>query len=416
MLHVDKELLKKIGLATAFVGFAVVMGFVIYRVFFGALLNPKTVGTNTNNTNGSGGNLPSTNVNGTAGIITTNVNGQTTAILPSIDTVARGGNTLASPVPIGSPDSFTVTDRGAEFYDKTDGKFYTLNEKGEKIPLSDVSYLAAENITWNPKGNQAIIEFPDGSNVTYDFDTQTQSTLPKEMEDFSFSPTGDEVAFKFLTHDREDRWLGVSTPDGSQSRGISLLGDNEDKVKIDWSPSGQVVALMNKSINAIDNEVFFVGLNGENFKSTIVQGRGFESKWSPLGDKILYSVYSDQTDYNPQIWVVDALGEDIGKNRVNLGITTWADKCTFSGNTSIYCAVPQVLDYGSGLVPEIANDTSDVIYRVDLATGGKTIVANPVDAKGQNNLTVESMYLSPDGKILYVKDKRTGGIRQIKLQ
>lgn len=416
MLHVDKELLKKIGLATAFVGFAVLMGFVIYRVFFGPLINPPTVGTNANgNTNGSG-NLPSTNVNGSAGVITTNINGKTTTVLPSIDTVARGGNTLATPVPIGSPASFDVTERGPQFYDSGDGKFYALNNKGEKVALTDASYLAAENITWNPSGDQAIIEFPDGSNVMYDFNTQTQSTLPKEMQDFSFSPTGDEVAFKFLTHDRDDRWLGVSTPDGSQSRGISLLGDNEDKVKVDWSPSGQVVALMNKSINGIDNEVFFVGLNGENFKSTIVQGRGFESKWSPLGDTILYSVYSDETDYNPQIWVVNALGDDIGKNRTNLGITTWADKCTFSSNTTIYCAVPQNLEYGSGLVPGIADDTSDVIYRIDTSTGSKTIVANPVDAKGQNDLTVEALYLSPDGKTLYLKDKRSGGIRSIQLQ
>lgn len=389
------------------------MGFVIYRIFFGPLVREPATNVNISLPPGT---LPPTNVNINAGVIIRNINGVQEVVLPAIDTVARGGNTLAEDVPAEAVSNAEVTERGIVYYNEFEGKFYTLDKDGKPQTLTDDVYRSAEEITWSPEGSKAILEFPDGSNILYDFDSKKQTTLPKELSDFSFAPSGGEIAFKFLTDRKEHRWLGVSSPDGSQARGIEQLGENAEKVTVDWSPSGQVIATFRESVNAEDNEITFVGLNDENFKGLVVQGRGFQSQWSPAGDRLLYSVYNAQGNYQPELWITDAQGENIGRNNVPLKINTWADKCTFSVNTAIYCAVPQTLPYGAGIVPDLAASTPDIFYKIDLATGTKTVIAYPVDSSGNSRFSAEKLYVGNDGKNLFFTDKQTRKLQKIRLE
>src|SRR3990167_4063899 len=413
MPQINKELLKKIGLGALIVGFAVLMGYLIYRIFFRPIFAPDQGATNTNAT--PSGTLPPTNTNTNAGVITTNINGEIITVLPAIDTVATGGNTLADRVEIGIPLGAAQTTQGLNYYDPASGQFYRLGSNREPELLTDDIYQEVENLTWSPDGGPAILELPDGSNVVYDFNAKKQITLPREMQEFSFAAGGDQIAFKYMTQNREDRWLGVASPDGSESKGVALLGDNADKVIVDYSPSGQVVATVRESLNAFENEIGFVGLNEENFKGIVVSGRGFQPQWSPNGSQLLYSVYNQETEYMPELFIVDALGQDIGRNNLDLGLRTWANKCTFSDTSTLYCAVPESLEYGAGLVPGVAAGTPDRIYKIDTQTGTRSIVANPVNGEGDNTFSVGELFISEDQKYLYFTDQVTGEVRKIKL-
>ncbi len=186
---------------------------------------------------------------------------------------------------------------------------------------------------------------------------------------------------------------------------------NDKKVYPGWSPNNQVVALYAEGLDYDRQTVYFLGLNGENFKSMVVPGRGFQYQWSPQGDKMLYSVYSSDNEMKPMLWITNASGNQIGENRQRLNLQTWAEKCTFASNEEIYCAVPTNLDYGAGLMPALANQTPDYIYKINTKTGSKQLVAIP-----DHNITVGSMMISPDGSKLFLTDKNTGVIRQIKLR
>ena len=157
-------------------------------------------------------------------------------------------------------------------------------------------------------------------------------------------------------------------------------------------------------------EVYFVGLNGENFKSTIIEGRGLESKWSTTGDKLLYSVYSTNTDLSPQLWIVGAVGDTIGQNRQSISLNTWADKCTFASNNEVYCAVPETLARGSGMFPELADKTKDNLYKINLTTGTKELIAIPDGA-----YNISEVIVPTDKDFLYFTDKTTGQIYKIDL-
>ncbi|MFA4937292.1 MAG: hypothetical protein WC575_03330 [Patescibacteria group bacterium] len=333
-------------------------------------------------------------------------------------TIASGGDTSTKAVtktPVRAP---VAVAGNARFYNPLDGKFYEVTPDGVQKSLSDDSYVSAKNITWSPNGNNAILEFPDGANIVYDFNQKKQYTLPKEMTEFSFSPTSDQIAGKFLSEENvSDNWLVAINNDGSGLQGIEPMGNNADKVEVAWSPSNQVVALSRtgEPSGLFSQEVLLIGMQGENFKSLQVDGRGFDSQWTPTGDRLLYSIYSDRTDYLPSLWLVEASPDRVGYNKKEIGLATWVDKCTMAvGSQVAYCAVPQNLPTGAGYVRELAQGLPDVIYRVDLVNGNNSIVANPVDDRGKG-ISTSSLTLSSDGKFLYFIDETTGQLRSLQL-
>lgn len=298
---------------------------------------------------------------------------------------------------------------GVRYYNKNDGKFYRVDGNGKITALTDKTFHSVKNIIWSPKKNKAILEYPDGANIIYDFANNKQITLPKHWKDFNFSPNGKQIVMKSMGMDPDNRWLAIVNDDGSKTRAIEPLGKKDATVYPSWSPNGQTIAMYTEGIDFDRQEVFFVGLNNENFKSTVVNGRGFQSKWQPSGNRLLYSVYSSDTDLKPNLWIVNARGESIGSGRQNLNVETWADKCAFSGDTDLYCAVPENLEEGAGLMPEIAKNTKDNLYKIDARTGMKKLIAVPDGSYNMSNIIISGNYL-------YFTDERTGKLYEIKLK
>jgi len=143
----------------------------------------------------------------------------------------------------------------------------------------------------------------------------------------------------------------------------------------------------------------------------VIEGRGFQPQWSPEGDQLLYSVYSSKNDLKPMLWIVNAQGENIGTGRKSLNVETWAEKCTFANNSDLYCAVPEKLDEGAGLFPELAKNTTDRLYKIDTKTGLKKLIAIPDEKYNMSNLII-----SENGNNLYFTDETTKRIYKIQLQ
>lgn len=329
------------------------------------------------------------------------------------DTVASGGITKTTTVektPALRP-TLSSNGSGIQYYNQGDGKFYRLDENGKMTAMSDKVFYNVQNVVWSPKKDRAVLEYPDGSKIVYNFKEQKQVTLPKHWEDFQFSPDGGQLVMKSLGIDPENRWLAISSNDGSGSQAIEMIGENDGKVISSWSPNGQSIAMYTQGVDFNREEVFFVGLHGENFKSAVIQGRGFQPQWSEKGDRLLYSSYDLSGDMRPRLWIVNAEGDNIGTGRQSLGVATWASKCVFSTNTEVYCGVPKDLPEGSGLLPDLAKQTNDDLYKINLVTGEKSLVAIPEGSFNMSNLTVTA-----DKSALYFTDANTNLIEKIKLK
>lgn len=419
------EGLKKVLMIIGFVLATVVIGFVIYYIFFRPLLPPTNENANLSNINGglplANGNANIAVIGNTNGTLPTNGNqnaninaGPTNAGVPQpVSEIANGGFTKVNSLTKKPAYFSTLSSDGKtlSYYNPNDGLFYKISADGTARPLSDKVFYDVSNVSWNPDGSIAVIEYPDGSNITYDFGTAKQTTLPQHWEDFNFSPSGNQIITKSMGLDPENNFLVISQLDGTGVKIISELGANADKVIAEWSPNNQMVAMRVGDLDYDRKEIYFIGQNEENFKSVVVEGRGFEGIWSPQGDKILHSVYSDASAGRPSLWIVDANVSTVGQNRRALNLQTWADKCTFYDNATVYCAVPSYLPEQAGMFPNEADNAPDVLYKLNLNSGAKTLIAQPA-----GNFTMENLIVSDDGYYLYFTDKTTGLLNQIKLK
>lgn len=412
---------KKIFFALIFLLFAFLIGYFIWRLFF--LPTPIISPANPNAT-GSANGLPEiglgtgTSSQGTGGPGT--LPGEIGGTGPGIGGAdanqpsarAVGGLTktqLLTDAVVLNPT--LAADGRVQYYNENDGHFYKIGADGKATLLSDKVFHQVTSVTWAPSKDKAILQYPDGGKILYDFTTQKQYTLPSYWQNFSFSPGSDQIIAKSLALDPENRWLVVANPDGSSAKNLEPIGTEDKTVYPAWSPNNQIVALYTQGVDFNRQEAFFVGLNGENFKSTILEGRGLQSQWSTTGDRLLYSVYNSSDNFNPRLWIVDANANTIGQNRRSLDLSTWADKCTFASNSVVYCAVPENLQQGAGLFPELENQTKDNLYKIDLTTGAKQLIAVP-----NGTYNISQVIVPGNQDYLYFTDGTNGQLYKVQLK
>lgn len=403
---------KKIFLAIGFVAVIIILGYLIFTLFFKSSFDGEKIPEPTPSSTPDG--LPEAGMG--QGQIVSPGDTQQFPIVTSIEKpneIASGGLTKTEKIIPSTNLGATISKDGKnlQFYDPEKEKFYKVNSDGEIVLLNDQVFYSVEQITWSPNKEKAIIEYPDGANIVYDFNNNRQITLPKHWKDFDFSPDGDKIIMKSIGLDPGNRWLAVSNIDGSQTIPIEHLGTKDETVYPLWSPNKQIIAMYTEGVDFNRQEVYFVGLNNENFKSTIIEGRGFQPLWNNTGDKLLYSVYSSNNDLKPMLWVVNASGDAIGSGRKSLNVETWAEKCAFADEHSIYCAVPQELERGAGIFPELADRSYDTLYKIDINTGLKKLVAIP---DGLYNIS--NIMISDDGGVLYFTDKSQNEVYKINLK
>lgn len=410
--------IKRILVAILFIVAVLAVAYLLYVVFFRPAPAPVEGPIAGGNVNGGvPGQLPD------VGLPDGNVNagpeGPEGGELPAIDTVASGGDTLANVL---TPDvradaPADASDGSVRYYDANDGKFYRVDSSGNIRQIGSAQFPNVETVSWAAESDEAILEFPDGSNIYYNFVSGQQETLPKEYEDFSFAPAAESIAFKYIHPDEERRVLAVSSPDGSQARTLESLGANEDRVKVDWSPTGKVAAQYAEFIDLNRQTLGFVGLNGENFRGVVVHGNGLQTQYSPDGQRILYSTYSSATDNQQTVSIVDAEGENIGKNNQPLNLRTSAEKCAFSPDgASAYCGVPVENKFGSGITPGILDTVPDDLYKIDLGTGTSSKIASPVNENGNAAYRVQDIFVSQDSGELIFHDANSGELISIDLR
>ena len=409
---------KKLGIIALFIGAVALFAFFVYYFFFRPLVAPAPTAVNANL---PAGQLPSTvNINGriytintNGGLTPSNVNVTGEPLLAEAEPspTAQGGLTQVQQL-IDTPGLFATLGADGQiiYYNPQDGKFYQISADGVIRVLDSKVFNNVANTTWSQNRNKAILEYPDGSNIVYDFKTGQQTTLPKHWYNFSFSPTDQQIAFKSDALDPENRFLAAANVDGSQTVILENLSDQSSRFNVNWSPNKQMVATYTQGKDLDRSEVYFIGLNNENFKYMLVEGRDFRGTWSPAGDKMVYSVYSANNDYKPQLWIADTNPDTVGNNRRSLGLETWANKCSFSSNNKIYCAVPAELPFGAGLNDTSATNIADKIYEIDLNTGAKTLVATP-----EGNHTIDKIIISESSNSLLFTDLNDNRIYRINL-
>lgn len=403
---------KRILLIVAFIIFVIAMAFALYWVFFRGGSLPGEGDDNTN----TGGSLPNIGVGNVSIISTSTPNIDALPwdqIKDRISPVANGGLTAVNTITDSSIKGLDSGSLGLRYYDEAAKKFYKINDNGEPEVLSDKQFHNVETVNWSKKGDKVVLEYPDGNNILYNFETGEQVSLPIELEDFSFDRSGTSLVAEWIdaSGNDENNWLVLVGENGANIDLIEPLGDEAADTQVGFSPDNQIAALYRQYIDTQRQEVYPIGIHGENFSSFVVNGAGFTSEWSPEGSSLVYSVYNKSSDYLPNLYVTQGNTSSLGQIKVPLNLNTWPDKCTFSGEDIMYCAVPRGLPRGAGLYPEIAEDYTDTFYKVNLNSGVQQLIADPVG--GSLGYNAHDLFVS--GNNLYFTDQ-DGVLQMIQLQ
>ena len=167
--------LKQVFFITGFIVIVLAMALGLYWFFFRS--KPPTSPTEIQP--GVSGQLPQTgSTTTTATAPTTTPSGFPTAqgvprdlTLPT--GVPRTGRTRVL-IP-GVMRSLSMSAQGARAYNPADGKFYRITPDGQATPLSSQVFFNVESVDWGNRSDKAIINYPDGSNILYDFTTDKQA-------------------------------------------------------------------------------------------------------------------------------------------------------------------------------------------------------------------------------------------------
>lgn len=408
---------KQILLVIALFAGAGIIAFGLYFIFFRGISERPTVDE-------------LTDVTQTTSQLPIAAEGQPTVVTPIDDTetdiglqfgapaipgteIAQGVVTQTTNLTNEDVTNIARTSNGSEiaYYSEGDGQFYKINERGEIVALSSERFNNVEDVAWADDANKAILTYPDGTKQYYNFQTQQKATLPSNWEEFSFSPDTNQIAFKETSDNPEFEWLSIANPDGTGKQAIEHLGINSNRVDVTWSPNNEIVGHYWEGSAEDRTILYFVGKNNENLKATFVEGYNVQSQWTPDGEQLLYSAVSSQDNYNPRLWIVNARGNTIGTNRIDLGISTFAEKCSFAQEKVLYCAVPDSMERGAGLEPGINNGIPDSIYRIDLRTGEKTKVAE-TDIQA----TIDQLIISEDESNAFFVDNNTQNLHRLRLR
>lgn len=412
---------KKLFFIALFIIAVVGIATVLYLLFFRALTPTSPIQTGPDAT----GNALPRAASGTPPIGTVDANGQ---LIPGSDLNPYLAGTPTLPENVLLPNApraqviaqniqlpIALTPGGGNsirFYSENDGKFYSILDDGTRIPLSDAVFPNVEKVTWGNKSEKAVIGFPDGSQVIYDFGNDKQSTVPRFWQDLKFSPSDQQIVGKSLGTSPTNRFLIVADSDGSNPQPIEELGNNQDKVMVNWSPNNQVVAFSRtgESLGGSREQILLVGKNHENMKGLVVEGRGFLPTWSPNGSQLLYSAWTSENNYHPTLWISGASGDQVNTNRRRISIETWADKCVWIDETSILCGAPRNMPHGAGLQRALFDIGPDALYRMNISNGQVTEISGI-----GRNIVVKSIQVSSDGQTAFVVDGATGQLIKIRL-
>jgi len=300
---------------------------------------------------------------------------------------------------------------GVRYYQPSSGFFYKRLGNGTSVPLSDRQFNNVEKVTWSNK-DKAVIEYPDGANIVYDFVKQQQYTLPAQLKEFVFNDQADVLAAKVEGPLIEDNWLVTINSDGSGLAYIESMGKNGNKVQPLWSPNGQVVAIFADNNGSDSNKVVPIGLNGENYPSFNTVGRGFKGVWADNGKKMLFTTYSSQIGFRNTLWLAE-FNEDLSiKRQVNLGLNTYLNKCYILPEKA-YCAVPQSMPEGGGWFAELTKDINDDIFLIDLKSLNVEKIATPVN--NGSGITISSLQYDQSSNQLIFNDNKTGQVFSLNL-
>ena len=230
--------------------------------------------------------------------------------------------------------------------------------------------------------------------------------LPENIKDLSLSTDAINVFYLFISGDSV-----VGTM-------MNLL--NNKKIQVfdspftEWLsvfPNSKMITFTTKPSSRIPGYMYTLDPNNKNYNFTKILGdvNGLTTLTSPDGKLVLYS------DDNLALYVyhTDTKVSD------TLGIKTLPEKCLWNKSSdTVYCGVPKYIS--SGQYPDTwyqgEVSFSDQIWKIDMKTGNATMIADPADIIGGEDIDSIKLALDNNENYLFFVNKKDSFLWELELK
>lgn len=310
--------------------------------------------------------------------------------------------------------TLTADGQNIKYYLKENGHVYQVSLDGSKT--RQISLTPLKNLikaVWSPRGDKVITIFRDDEGVVtkylYDYNIKQATLYDRYIQYIAWSPQGDKIAYHYFNEFLETNNISLANPNGSNWQNI--FNTRMEDLIVNWAPNK--ISLHQRPSGLVANNLYILNPGTGDFHKIIDKEYGLDVKWSPDGDKVLYSATSQQGT-NIGLYLVDGQGE----NKKDLGIDTLAEKCVWSQDQrTVYCAVPKKIPSRDILPDDYYKGTftsSDVFWKINTELDEKTLLSYPSETEGGYDAT--NLLLSPREDKLFFVNRRDGRLYSIVLE
>lgn len=300
------------------------------------------------------------------------------------------------------------------YYSKINGNIIQSDFNGlQKEIVTDTNLDNLVKVIWSPDKNKTLTIFQDNlenvSKYYYSLSDKKSFPLNKYITYISWSSDSSKITYQYQNNTTDENTINTSNPDGSKYSAI--LKTRMKNLIVEW-PKGSTIYLREKPSGLAKSNLYSLNSLSRAFNKTMSDIYGFSLKWSPTGNKMLYSKTNSEGK-NIDLYVANSNGS--GEKALN--IQTLVEKCAWSQDIRyIFCAIPQNIADAKTLPDDFYKGTfigNDGFYKINTDTGEKT---NLLEGENMNeSFNAEELFLSSNEDYLFFVNKNNGLLYRIKL-
>ncbi len=300
------------------------------------------------------------------------------------------------------------------YYSQSNGNVWQSAFDGSgltKISSTILNNLAG--IIWSPDKTKviSIYQNPDEtvSKYSYDYKTGKATLLGSYIQEIAWSPASDKIAYQYTNNATGENNISTANSDGKNWKNV--FQTRMANLNIDWVVSE--ISFYEKPSGLVQGSLFLLNPVTKNLTKVLSSIYGLSVKWSPQGDKVLYSKTSD-SGKNIGLY----FSPKNGSTETNTNVVTLVEKCVWAqDNRTIFCAIPKNITEATVLPDNFYKGSfisDDDFWKINLETGEKTLLLEEQEKIGITSDAV-SLFLSPLEDYLFFINKKDGLLYSIEL-
>jgi len=232
----------------------------------------------------------------------------------------------------------------------------------------------------------------------------TGSFLPENISDISVSPDTSKIFYIFNVGDNA---VGVTLALEENSKTQVLNSPFTEWLSL-WPQSDTITVTTKPSFN-VPGYVYAINPNKKDFKKILGGINGLTTLTSPNGELILYN------NSNLSLTIFNTST----KNREILSIKTLPEKCVWGSSSNVlYCAVPKFISRAAYPDAWYQGEVSfsDEIWRIDTKSGNGSLILNPTNIEGGEDIDGIKLSLDENLNYLFFVNKKDSYLWELKLR